>query len=519
MSATSNGQLPSVGFVGVGAMGTPMVAALSEAGYDVLIHDVSADRAAAAVANTSAAVASQLLDLGSRDVIVLMLPDSDVVESVLIGEGLAAAMHPGAVVLDMSSSDPYRTRELAERLAVTGVQLVDAPVSGGVRRALSRELAIMVGGTDAQVEALTPLLKTMGSSVFHVGMIGSGHAAKALNNMASATGLLIAAEVIEAGNRFGIEPDTLLALINQSTGRNNSTETKFAQFILNESFSSGFSARLMAKDLRIAAGLCTAARLGTHLSTSVSHVWQEAAATLEAGADHTEIARVTNGTATNADPTVPANGPIVQEAGPIGAAETGLAALAPVGRVAAPLREQVVDMLRQAILDFRLKPGQRLIERELIEQTGVSRTTILRATLEAQAGRRFALYATPRQVGELRVAFEDFERQVNQESEIQALLAAKDRFYDVFLDGAGNASIKEALGSLQARIRILRAASLSQSGRLRQTLGEMNEILDAIEAGDADAAALACERHVGEAARVGLRAFDNLSGVAQPVSG
>jgi DNA-binding GntR family transcriptional regulator len=213
-----------------------------------------------------------------------------------------------------------------------------------------------------------------------------------------------------------------------------------------------------------------------------------------------------------------------------------------VGRVAAPLREQVLDVLRQAILDFRLKPGQRLIERELIEQIGVSRTTIrevlrelaaeglvttipqkgaivvvptaeeaaevyeVRAALEALAARRFVTRASDAEVGELRAAFAEVEAVTHDGGDIHAMLGAKDRFYDVLLRGAGNGSIRSILGGLQARVRMLRAGSLSEPGRPERAVAEIRAMVEAIEARDADAAAQAAADHVERAAEVGLAA-------------
>jgi DNA-binding GntR family transcriptional regulator len=213
-----------------------------------------------------------------------------------------------------------------------------------------------------------------------------------------------------------------------------------------------------------------------------------------------------------------------------------------VQRVAAPLREQVLDVLRTAILEFQLQPGQRLVERELIEQTGVSRTTVrevlrqlaaeglvetipqkgavvmvpsareaadlyeVRATLEALAGRRFVHQATPEEVRELRMSFEDIQRRCERDkADIQALLSAKDRFYDILLSGARNDAIRTTLDTLRARVRVLRATSLAQPERFRYTVAELREIIEAVEAGDADATAAACAKHVQEAARSGLQ--------------
>jgi GntR family transcriptional regulator, trigonelline degradation regulator len=208
-----------------------------------------------------------------------------------------------------------------------------------------------------------------------------------------------------------------------------------------------------------------------------------------------------------------------------------------VGRVTAPLREQAAQVIRRAILEFRFKPGQRLIERDLIEQTGVSRTTIrevlrqlaaeglvttipqkgvvvvslteeevadlyeVRVLLESFVGRRFAQRATDEQVKELRAGFKELSRSLRGSKDIQERLAAKDRFYDLLLEGAGNPQVRALLGSLQERVRLMRARSLSQPGRVKKTLKEIEAIVDAIEARDPDAAAAASEHHVMESAR------------------
>ena len=221
-----------------------------------------------------------------------------------------------------------------------------------------------------------------------------------------------------------------------------------------------------------------------------------------------------------------------------------------VGRVAAPLRDQVLDIVRGAILDFRYKPGQRLIERELIEQIGVSRTTIrevlraldaeglvttipqkgaivviptpeeaadlydVRGSLEALAARRFVDRASEEQVVTLRRAVEEFERVVADGADTHALLHAKDAIYDVLLDGAESQAIRSILGGLQARVRMLRAASLSQPGRPQRSVDEMRRLCDAVEARDGDAAADACLKHVVQAATTGIEAVKASSSAA-----
>lgn len=214
-----------------------------------------------------------------------------------------------------------------------------------------------------------------------------------------------------------------------------------------------------------------------------------------------------------------------------------------VGRVAAPLREQVLDLLRQAIVEQRLKPGDRLIERDLVERVGVSRTTIrevlrqldaeglvttipqkgvvvaapspqeaaelyeVRSALEALAGRLFVERASDEQVEALASAFDEVERVTYEGGDIHAMLQAKKGFYDVLLAGAGNSAIHSILSGLQARVGVLRTTSLSQPGRPQRAVREIRAIVEAVEARDAEAAARACAHHVEQAARTGLEAL------------
>ena len=212
-----------------------------------------------------------------------------------------------------------------------------------------------------------------------------------------------------------------------------------------------------------------------------------------------------------------------------------------VGRVAAPLRQQTLDILRDAILDFRLRPGQRLVERELIERMGVSRTTVrevlrelaaeglvmtipqkgaivvsttpeeaaglydVRSALESLAARRFVERASDEQLGELRDAVAEFARVVKS-GDVRAMLRAKDQFYAVLVAGSGNPAIDAVLSGIQARVRVLRATSLSQPGRPAKALAELRQLLRAIERRDAEGAARAAAQHLDRAASVGLAA-------------
>ncbi|NLU71876.1 NAD(P)-dependent oxidoreductase [Streptomyces sp. HNM0575] len=277
-----------IAFIGLGKMGMPMASCLIGGGHGVVGFDVSqAPRQKLAAAGGTAVATPAEAVTGARTVI-LMLPDSRTVEAVVddIGDSLAA----GTTVIDMSSSEPTSTRRLADLLAARDIRFIDAPVSGGVIRAVDGSLTIMVGAPEEEFERLLPVLSLMGTPQ-RAGEVGAGHAAKAINNLLSATHLLITAEGIEAGRRFGLDPALLIDIVNTSSGRSGSTETKYPKFVLPETFDSGFGLRLLVKDMRIAASLAREVGSSTELTDAAIEQWAAAAEELQADADHTEIAR------------------------------------------------------------------------------------------------------------------------------------------------------------------------------------------------------------------------------------
>lgn len=271
-------------------MGSPMAARLSAAPLDVVGFDLSPavrERSRAAgltVATTAAATAT------GADVVVLMLPNSDIVDAVaneLVGAG---SLRRGALVVDMSSSEPLRTRALAAWLGAEDVRMIDAPVSGGVKGATAGTLTIMAGGPAALVEEYRPLLEHLGH-VVRAGDVGSGHAVKALNNLLSATHLLVTSEAMIVAQAFGLDPVVTLSIFNSSSGKSGSTENKWPNFILPGTYDSGFALRLMLKDMKIAADLASRSGVDARLSHDAIEIWSRAAAALDPAADHTEIAR------------------------------------------------------------------------------------------------------------------------------------------------------------------------------------------------------------------------------------
>lgn len=288
----------TVAFIGLGQMGRPMAANLAKAGFALRVVDHSADvvRAFLAAHKADAFATPRDAAVGS-DVLITMLPTGRDVRTVLLGrtpdgpDAAVAGLAPRSLVIDMSSSSPLLTRDTGMRLAEHGIAMLDAPVSGGVSRARDATLAIMVGGPPDAVERARPVLATLGAKIFITGPLGSGHAMKALNNYASAAGLVAAAEVLLIGRRFGLDLAVMTDVLNASTGRNNSTENKLKQYILSGTFASGFSLDLMAKDLGAVAELAEELDVAAPLAERCVALWREAAARLGGGADHTEIYR------------------------------------------------------------------------------------------------------------------------------------------------------------------------------------------------------------------------------------
>lgn len=289
----------SVGLVGLGAMGGPIARNFVNSGQQLIVRDAdAASQQRFLDSHPSAVGTTDFADFAKCDVVVLVLPTSDIVDAVVLGDGgLLSQLQAGSTIVDMGSSIPDRTQKLAEAAAEQGIRVVDAPVSGGVGRALKADLAVMAGGDADVVAEVLPLLRATGTAIIHVGPVGSGHAAKALNNLLAANGLVAAAEAMLVGRKFGIDPATLLSVINASSGRNQATETKYEKFVLSGTFDSGFAATLMRKDIGIALDLARSQDVSTVLGDTLGKIWETAVDGLAPGADQTEVVRYLEGLA------------------------------------------------------------------------------------------------------------------------------------------------------------------------------------------------------------------------------
>lgn len=295
----------TVGFIGIGKMGWPMAANLVRAGHTVLPWDSDASQRARFAAEFGTANPGSIGQLAGARVIVTMLPTGPIVRQALTDGGaasLAETLSSGSVVVDMSSSEPIGTQELSALLARHGIALVDAPVSGGVARAVDGTLALMIGSDDeAAIAWVEPVLSAMGQRLFRTGKSGSGHAMKALNNLISATTFSVTSEAVIIGRKFGLDPTTMIDIINVSTGRSFASEVPIKQHVLTGAFGTGFALGLMAKDVKIAETLAADVGEQAPIGHLVHTLLTQASEQIGPQADHTSAYTVWEKRGANGD--------------------------------------------------------------------------------------------------------------------------------------------------------------------------------------------------------------------------
>lgn len=285
-------KIKQAGFIGIGTMGWPMAANLVKAGFEVTVFDLDPARSARFVREVGGKATDSLADIALQEVVVTMLPTGRIVREVLEqgqqGAFLQSA-RKGLIVVDMSSSEPTGTRQLAAVMAAKGVVLLDAPVSGAEPRAKAGTLTIMIAGDDkAAIEKVKPVLSAMGNRLFEVGGSGSGHACKALNNLLGATAFAATSEAVLIAERFGLDPNVLVDILNVSTGKSFISELVMKEHVLEGKFATGFKLGLMAKDVQIAADLARAVGLESPVTHMVNQRWAQALDALGFDADNTE---------------------------------------------------------------------------------------------------------------------------------------------------------------------------------------------------------------------------------------
>lgn len=283
-----------VGYVGIGNMGGPMAANLARAGNEVVIGDLNQSAVDAfTTEHETARPANGLAAVGQEaEAVFTCLPNGKIVAEAVLGEGgIAEGMAEGSVLVDMSSSAPMGTIDLGKTLSERGIRMVDAPVSGGVPRAVEGTIAIMVGGAKEDIEKVRPALETMGGQIFETGGLGSAHAMKSINNVLSATNLLVGIEALVVGKKFGLDPQNMVDILNFSSGKNSATESKLKEYVLSREFNSGFSMDLMIKDVATALDLAHEMGVPWQIGSTIHEMYQAARNHMIDNADNSDIAR------------------------------------------------------------------------------------------------------------------------------------------------------------------------------------------------------------------------------------
>jgi 3-hydroxyisobutyrate dehydrogenase len=294
LDESAEADIVKVTFIGVGNMGKPMAGNVVKGGHDVFLFDADPSRAAAVAAEIGAAPLRHLREAAAAEIIVTMLPDGHVVRAVMLGDGgIASVARPGTIVIDMSSSQPMITRSTGAALKLRDIVLIDAPVSGGVARALTGTLTIMIGSDNAAAVATAkPVLNCLGTKFFEVGGLGSGHAAKALNNVVAAANYAVLAEAMLTAERYGIEPDMFVDVVSASTGQSFLSSVVMKDFVLTKKFNTGFAVGLLAKDAAIAAELCKELGFDAPHIELASQRWAQARDALGGGEDNSKAITV-----------------------------------------------------------------------------------------------------------------------------------------------------------------------------------------------------------------------------------
>lgn len=274
--------IKTVGFIGLGVMGSRMAARIANAGWPVHVYDIRPEASAAVARDNNGIVDedSPKAVAEAADAVITMLPAGPEVNAVTLGpEGLCEGFREGDVLIDMSSSQPWMTIELADTLKQQGVDMIDSPVSGGAggsKGAVTGTLTLMIGGESAVIDRCMPVFETMASHIFRTGKVGSGHAVKTLNNLLSALNTVAATETLLIGKRFGLDPEIMVDVINESTGMNSAMKRNMKQEIISRKFSGGFAFDLKFKDFGIAMELARRAGAPTPISALGYQLYQAA---------------------------------------------------------------------------------------------------------------------------------------------------------------------------------------------------------------------------------------------------
>lgn len=279
-----------IGFIGLGIMGKPMAKNLLKAGYTLLVNthkQATMDEMAA----VGAVLATQQ-EIGEKcDIVMTMLPNSPQVKEVMLGEnGVAAHMKPGSIFVDMSSINPIASKEIAAELAKHGVDMLDAPVSGGEPKAIDGTLSFMVGGKQEAYDRVEPILLKMGASVVRCGEVGAGNTTKLANQIIVACNIQALAEALTLSQKAGVDPNLVFAAIRGGLAGSTVMDAK-APMMISGNDTPGFRINLHIKDLNNALDCAHSVGAPLPMTASVQEIMQYLASNGLGACDHSAIAQ------------------------------------------------------------------------------------------------------------------------------------------------------------------------------------------------------------------------------------
>jgi len=292
--------MAKLGVIGLGNMGRGMALSLQRGGFAVLGFDPSTaarDSVAAEGVETVDTIAALLAQV---DTVILSLPNSAIVEAVVSGEGgVLASGKPGLLVIDTTTADPGSTRQVAASLTAAGMRFIDAPVSGGPKGAITATMTMVIGGDEADVARAMPMLEAMSAKRVHVGAVGAGHVTKLLNNLLCGANLVLAGEAARLAEAAGLDAEKIFEGINAGSGRSGVSLVNYPTWIFNGAFNSGFTMKLMRKDLRLAMQLLGQFDADAPLATETGRIWAASEGVLGDDEDFNRIVQFDATSATN----------------------------------------------------------------------------------------------------------------------------------------------------------------------------------------------------------------------------
>lgn len=280
-----------VGFIGLGIMGKPMSKNLIKAGYDLVVCDFNKDAVADVVACGAASAENGKEVAEQCDVVITMVPNSPHVRAAVLGEnGVADGAKPGTVVIDMSSIDPTESKAIGAELAKKGIDMMDAPVSGGEPKAIDGTLSVMVGGKKELFDKYYDLLMVMAGSVVYVGELGSGNVAKLANQIVVAVNIAAVSEALTFAKKAGTDPELVYQAIRGGLAGSTVMDAK-APMMLNRNFKPGFRIELHIKDLNNALNAAHAISSPVPLTGQLMEIMQGLKADGYEKEDHSSIVK------------------------------------------------------------------------------------------------------------------------------------------------------------------------------------------------------------------------------------